>query len=152
VKVSRGRISKQEGKPAVWNTPRYKELWTLALKAGDEQEHHLQTQVACLGGTHAPWTADCTSVDPMERDTDNHNNNGGPDDMDVDHMEADGALNKGAADLDDVVPLAGGVQLLQSSCCSHPVDPSSDGSVTIGAHYPSAMEHSGSQESSHEKL
>lgn len=110
VRVAQGRVVKQEDKPAVWNTRRYKELWSLAMKAGDEQEQSRMNDAedgACAGGGASE---ECHPGTPAEEE------------MDVD-------------DLDEVVPLGHGLHLLQS----FPVGASSDGSeIQIGAHYPSS--------------
>ena len=123
VRVAQGRIAKQEAKPAVWNTARYKELWSLALKAGDEQEQ-------CHGARSAVQGAMDASCAAAGSDVDRDASNATGEDMD-------------AVDADEVVPLGDGLHLMQS----FPGGDSSDGSESkIAAHYPSSGGGAGTQD------
>lgn len=112
VRVAHGRVSKLEAKPAVWNTPRYKDLWSLALKAGDEQEQDQETQRPVHGPEDEECAANCLA------------------DCDLSNISGAGEMD---VDVNEVVPVGSGLRLLQS----YPIGASSDGSENkIGAHYP----------------
>ena len=134
-----GSTIKQAAKPAVWNTSRYKELWNLALQAGNEQE-----QAQSQGAADAPEAqADCAVGSSNHHESSDMSGNVV---LRADCVDAaPGGMGALDGRMDIEFPLGSGLSMLQS----YPVaqGSSSDGSdIKIGAHYPSAEEQAKPQE------